>query len=72
MNTAEFYLGAVSCIDSPLTYASSNSAIATIGNKKMCIFGNVTSNIAASAVGGGSYGAAINVQQFIVQCSCVQ
>ena len=67
MNTAKFYLGAVSSIDSPVTNASSNSAIATIGNKKMRIFGKVTPNITASAVGGGSYGAAINVQQLKVR-----
>jgi hypothetical protein len=71
-NSADFDPGAVSSIGSPILYTSSNLAVATIVNNKIHIVGKGTSNITASAVGNGSYGAATNVQQVIVQCSCVQ
>lgn len=71
-NSADFDPGAVSSIGSPITYSSSNTAVATIVNNKIHIIAKGTSNITASAVGNGSYAAATNVQQLIVQCSCVQ
>jgi hypothetical protein len=71
-NSADFDPGAVSSIGSPINYSSSNPAVATIVNNKIHIVAKGTSNITASAVGNGSYGAATNVQQLIVQCSCVQ
>jgi len=71
-NSADFDPGAVSSIGSPITYSSSNTAVATIVNNKIHIVAKGTSNITASAVGNGSYAAATNVQQLIVQCSCVQ
>jgi hypothetical protein len=71
-NSADFDPAAVSSIGSPVLYTSSNTAVATIVNNKIHIVAKGTSNITASAVGNGSYGAATNVQQLIVQCSCVQ
>ena len=71
-NSADFDPAAVSSIGSPITYTSSNTAVATIVNNKIHIFAKGTSNITASAVGNGTYNAATNVQQLIVQCSCVQ
>ena len=71
-NSADFDPAAVSSIGSPITYTSSNTSVATIINNKIHIVAKGTSNITASAVGNGSYGAATNVQQLIVQCSCVQ
>ncbi|WP_396184772.1 chondroitinase-B domain-containing protein [Flavobacterium sp.] len=71
-NSADFVPGAVSSIGSPITYSSSNPAVATIVDNKIHIVAKGTSNITASAVGNGSYGAATNEQQLIVQCSCVQ
>ena len=71
-NSADFDPGAVSSIGSPILYTSSNTAVATIVNNKIHIVAKGTSNITASAVGNGSYAAATNVQQLIVQCSCVQ
>jgi hypothetical protein len=49
-----------------------NIAVATIVDNKVHIVAKGTSNITASAVGNGSYNAAVNVQQLIVQCSYVQ
>ena len=71
-NSADFDPSAVSSIGSPITYSSSNTAVATIVNNMIHIIAKGTSNITASAVGNGSYAAATNVQQLIVQCSCVQ
>jgi hypothetical protein len=71
-NSADFDPGAVSSIGSPITYSSSNTAVATIVNNKIHIVAKGTSNITASAAGNGTYDAATNVQQLIVQCSCVQ
>jgi hypothetical protein len=71
-NSVDFDPGAVSNIGSPIFYASSNPSVATIVNNKIHIVAKGTSNITASAVGNGSYAAASNVQQLIVQCSCVQ
>lgn len=71
-NSVDFDPGAVSSIGSPIIYTSSNSAVATIVNNKIHIVAKGTSNITASAVGNGSYDSATNVQQLIVQCSCVQ
>ena len=71
-NSADFDPGAVSSIGSPIVYTSSNPAVASIVNNKIHIVGKGTSNITASAVGNASYEAATNVQQLIVQCSCVQ
>jgi hypothetical protein len=71
-NSPDFDPGAVSSIGSPITYTSSNPAVATIVNKKIHIVAKGTSNITASAAGNGTYDAATNVQQLIVQCSCVQ
>ena len=71
-NSVDFDPSAISSIGSPIVYTSSNSAVATIVNNKIHIVAKGTSNITASAVGNGSYDAATNVQQLIVQCSCVQ
>jgi antitoxin (DNA-binding transcriptional repressor) of toxin-antitoxin stability system len=71
-NSADFDPGAVSSIGSPIIYTSSNQAVATIVDNKVHIVAKGTSNITASAVGNGSYNAVVNVQQLIVQCSCVQ
>jgi pyrimidine deaminase RibD-like protein len=71
-NSVDFDPGAVSNIGLPIFYASSNPSVATIVNNKIHIVAKGTSNITASAVGNGSYAAASNVQQLIVQCSCVQ
>jgi hypothetical protein len=71
-NSADFDPGAISSIGSPILYASSNPSVATIVNNKIHIVAKGTSNITASAVGNGSYFATSNVQQLIVQCSCVQ
>lgn len=71
-NSADFDPAAISSIGSPITYTSSNPAVATIVNNKIHIVAKGTSNITASAVGNGSYDAATKVQQLIVQCSCVQ
>ena len=71
-NSADFDPAAVSSIGSPVTYDSSNPAVATIVNKKIHIVGKGTSEITASAVGNSSYNAATRVQQLIVQCGCVQ
>lgn len=71
-NSADFDPVAISSMGSPMVYSSSNTAVATIVNNKIHIVGKGTSNITASAVGNGSYAAASNVQQLIVQCSCVQ
>jgi hypothetical protein len=71
-NSADFDPGAVSSIGSPITYSSSNTAVATIVNNKIHIVAKGTSNITASAVGNSNNGPATNVQQLIVQCSCVQ
>jgi hypothetical protein len=71
-NSTDFDPAAISSIGSPIVYTSSNPAVATIVNNKIHIIAKGTSNITASAVGNGSYDAAMNVQQLIVQCSCVQ
>jgi hypothetical protein len=71
-NSADFDPYAISSIGSPILYSSSNPAVATIVNNKIHIVAKGTSNITASAVGNGSYDAVSNVQQLIVQCSCVQ
>nr|WP_315148635.1 hypothetical protein [uncultured Flavobacterium sp.] len=71
-NSPDFDPAAVSSIGSPITYTSSNPAVATIVNNKIHIVGKGTSNITASAVGNASNDAATNMQQLIVQCSCVQ
>jgi hypothetical protein len=71
-NSADFDPDADSSIGSPIVYTSSNTEVATIVNNKIHIIAKGTSNITASAVGNGSYAAASNVQQLIVQCSCVQ
>ena len=71
-NSADFDPGAVSSIGSSILYTSSNPAVATIVDNKIHIVAKGTANITASAVGNGSYDAATNVQQLIVQCSCVQ
>jgi hypothetical protein len=71
-NSVDFDPNAVSSIGSPITYTSSNTTVATIVNNKIHIVAKGTSNITASAVGNASYDAASNVQQLIVQCSCVQ
>jgi len=71
-NSADFDPAAVSSIGSPITYSSSNTAVATIVNNKIHIVAKGTSNITASAAANGTYDAATNVQQLIVQCSCVQ
>lgn len=67
-----FDMGPVSSIGSPITYSISNLAVAAIVNNKIHIVAKGTSNITASAVGNGSYDPSTNVQQLIVQCSCVQ
>ena len=71
-NSTDFDPNAVSSIGSPIVYTSSNTAVATIVNNKIHIVAKGTSNITASAVGNASYDASSNVQQLIVQCSCVQ
>jgi len=71
-NSPDFDPAAVSSIGSPITYTSSNPSVATIVNNKIHIVGKGTSNITASAVGNASNDAATNMQQLIVQCSCVQ
>jgi hypothetical protein len=71
-NSADFDPGAVSSIGSPITYSSSNPLVATIVNNKIHIVAKGTSNITASAVGNGTYDPTTNIQQLIVQCSCVQ
>ena len=71
-NSVDFDPEAISSIGSPIVYSSSNTAVATIVNNKIHIVAKGSSNITASAVGNGSYDAATNVQQLIVQCSCVQ
>jgi hypothetical protein len=71
-NSADFDPAAVSSIGSPIIYSSSNPLVARIVDNKIRIVAQGTSNITASAVGNGTYNAATNVQQLIVQCSCVQ
>lgn len=71
-NSADFDPAAVSSIGSPIIYSSSNPLVAKIVDNKIRIVAQGTTNITASAVGNGTYNAATNVQQLIVQCSCVQ
>lgn len=67
-NSPDFDPAAVSSNRSPITYSSSNQAVATITNdNKIHIVARGTSDITASSVGA----APITIQ-LIVQCSCVQ
>ena len=67
-NSPDFDPAAVSSIGSPITYSSSNQAVATITNdNKIRIVARGTSIITAS-----SSGAASETEYLIVQCSCVQ
>ena len=66
-NSPDFDPAAVSSNGSPITYTSSNLAVATItNNNKIHIVAKGTSDITASSVGA----APITIQ-LIVQCSCV-
>ncbi|WCT13192.1 MBG domain-containing protein [Mucilaginibacter jinjuensis] len=60
---ADFNLSATSSSGLPVSYSSSNTAVATISGNTVHIVRAGTTNIIASQSGNGSYAAATNVQQ---------